>query len=221
MKNETYREVRAVVGLVLNGNNAQIFGEPELYEKIENSWIFKRPQLANATASFVDGLINNGSDILDVAAGTGMLTYALQGKGHNVVGLDLHEAMLKGMINKSFEGKPPTAVVGDMNQIPLRDGSFDVITTLRANRFIKGNSFYRESKRILREGGLLVLPVFSIDKPFWWIESGMRQHTSAEDITTDLYRVGFSDVQSTSGKKALNGVNIPPYYIPTYLVARK
>ncbi len=49
----------------------------------------------------------------------------------------------------------------------------------------------------------------------------MRQSTSVHDIAADLHMTGFGHVQSVPGRKALNGANIPPYYIPTYIVAHK
>jgi|SRR3989344_2234647 len=218
---EAYRKARAVFDLVFDGANASIFNNPELYDGIERFWIFRRSQLAEATASFIDEIVAGKSIILDLAAGTGMLTHALQKRGHCVTGFDLHIAMLKGMKSKSSETNP-AAVVADMNKtFPFGDNSFDVVATLRANRFIQGDSFYKESHRMLRTNGLFVLPVFPIDRPFWWKEAGVKQHTTAKDIALDLRQIGFSDVQTIPGRTVLHGANIPPYYIPTYLVAKK
>ena len=67
----------------------------------------------------------NGSKILDVATGTGKQAFAFARKGHEVIGIDLSEAMLKVAHKKNKYGNVKFEVA-DATNLRFKDNSFDV-----------------------------------------------------------------------------------------------
>jgi len=65
-----------------------------------------------------------GGSVLDVAAGTGRISFALAEAGIDVVGVDLSAAMLEVARSKSQDGRNPRWVAGDMRTFSL-DRRFD------------------------------------------------------------------------------------------------
>jgi len=66
--------------------------------------------------------------ILDVACGTGPQAAALARTGHNVIGLDISDAMLRKAKRKNQSLTNVTLIQADSAQMPFRDSVFDVAT---------------------------------------------------------------------------------------------
>ncbi len=66
-----------------------------------------------------------GSNILDVATGTGKQAFAFAKRGYAVTGIDLSEAMLK-VANKNNKYSNVKFEVADATNLPFEDNSFDV-----------------------------------------------------------------------------------------------
>ncbi len=96
-----------------------------------------------------------GTDALDLATGTGDLAYALYARGAHVVGLDITPRMIVLAKEKAPGAAAPRFLVGDMGALPLRDRSFDLVTTGYGLRNVPDLSLaIREIHRVLRPGGL-------------------------------------------------------------------
>ena len=67
----------------------------------------------------------NGSRILDVGAGTGKQAFAFAEKGHDVIGIDLSESMLKAAKKKN-KYENAKFEVADATALPFESDSFDV-----------------------------------------------------------------------------------------------
>ncbi len=67
----------------------------------------------------------NGSKILDVGTGTGKQAFAFAKKGHDVIGIDLSEAMLKIATRKNKYGSLKFKIA-DAAELPFENNSFDV-----------------------------------------------------------------------------------------------
>src|SRR6266496_524231 len=65
--------------------------------------------------------------ILDVATGTGAQAFAFAKRGHNVVGVDLSDSMIKVAQKKNWQGKVKFEVA-DATHLPYVNDSFDVTT---------------------------------------------------------------------------------------------
>jgi ubiquinone/menaquinone biosynthesis methyltransferase len=93
---------------------------------------------------------------LDLACGTGDLTFAVRAAGSTAVGLDITPRMIV-LARKKLTGEAPSFLVGDMMALPFPDGSFDLVTIGYGLRNVPGiESAIREIARVLRPGGRLV-----------------------------------------------------------------
>jgi demethylmenaquinone methyltransferase/2-methoxy-6-polyprenyl-1,4-benzoquinol methylase len=112
----------------------------------------------------------NASDcVLDLACGTGDLTFAAAERANAVVGLDFTFRMLELAHGRgaSLSGSPggpagsaprtPSFITGDMTSLPFRDGQFDIVTTGYGLRNVPDLApALREIRRVLAPGGRLL-----------------------------------------------------------------
>ena len=88
--------------------------------------------------------------VLDLAAGTGLLTAPLAAAGHDVVAVD----PATGMLEKLAAGLPSVpALEGTAESIPLPDGDVDVVTAAQAAHWFDPAATAAELRRVLRPGG--------------------------------------------------------------------
>lgn len=98
--------------------------------------------------------IGPGTRVLDLACGTGDLTFAAAARGARVIGLDITEQMVRLAKEK---GDRPRFVIGDIMALPFPDASFDVVTTGYGIRNVPElPPALREIARVLRPGGALL-----------------------------------------------------------------
>lgn len=106
-------------------------------------------------------------DVLDVACGTGDLTFAFaRAQPRRIVGLDFTEEMLEIARDKahrlSSHATIPTFMQGDAMALPFEDQSFDVISIAFGIRNVSDSAkALAEFHRVLRPGGRLVVLEFS------------------------------------------------------------
>lgn len=100
--------------------------------------------------------IRSSERVLDLACGTGDLTYAAAEQAHSVVGLDLTRRMLE-LANRRASRARPTFVAGDMLALPFDRAAFDVITIGYGLRNVPDlNLALGEIHRVLAPGGRLL-----------------------------------------------------------------
>jgi ubiquinone/menaquinone biosynthesis methyltransferase len=117
-------------------------------------------------------LIRPDARVLDLACGTGDIALQAATRGARVVGLDITPRMVE-----LAQGKPVAAgtlswLIGDMTALPVRSGSFDVITTGYGLRNVPDlPRALAEIHRVLRPGGCLCSLDFDRPEPGWlrWI----------------------------------------------------
>jgi demethylmenaquinone methyltransferase/2-methoxy-6-polyprenyl-1,4-benzoquinol methylase len=91
---------------------------------------------------------------LDLACGTGDITFEVAARGALAVGLDLTPRMIELARQK---GSRPRFLVGDMAALPFADASFDVVTTGYGLRNVPElERAIDEIARVLRPGGVLL-----------------------------------------------------------------
>jgi demethylmenaquinone methyltransferase/2-methoxy-6-polyprenyl-1,4-benzoquinol methylase len=100
---------------------------------------------------------------LDVCAGTGDLSLALQRAGARVVGADFCAPMLVRAVAKAARREPPPRfVAADALALPFPDGAFDFTTVAFGIRNVADPvAALREMRRVVRPGGRVVVLEFA------------------------------------------------------------
>lgn len=105
--------------------------------------------------------VRAGTRVLDLAAGTGDIAFALAAHGARVAALDITHRMLQIASGKLIRGASPpgdvTFVTGDMMALPFPDATFDLVTTGYGIRNVPAiEPAISEIRRVLRPGGLML-----------------------------------------------------------------
>lgn len=106
---------------------------------------------------FVNQFIE-GKRVLDVPCGVGWGTSLLRGPAL-LIGMDISQEAIS-YAQMCYENKNRTFHVSDMQAINLRDNSIDVVVCLEGFEHVSrdiGARFIQESKRVLKQGGLLIM----------------------------------------------------------------
>lgn len=116
--------------------------------------------------------VGTGSDVLDVACGTGKLAAALArrvGPSGRVVGVDLAPAMVDRAAADNAGFPWLEFRVGDALALPFDDGEFGAATTAFGLRNLPDfEAGFREMARVVRPGGMVVCLELSVPRPRWW-----------------------------------------------------
>jgi len=98
-----------------------------------------------------------GKNVLDIPCGVGWGTSLL--KGATIIGIDISNEAID-YAKRHYENKNIKFYSGLMQSIPLEDDSIDVILCLEGFEHVSkkiGAKFIEESKRVLRQEGLLIM----------------------------------------------------------------
>jgi ubiquinone/menaquinone biosynthesis methyltransferase len=104
--------------------------------------------------------VRPGERALDLAAGTGDITFAVAARGAKTFGLDITHRMLELAHRRQGSGPRDGDVefiTGDMTSLPFRAGSFDLVTTGYGLRNVPDlDAAIDEIARVLQPGGRLL-----------------------------------------------------------------
>ncbi len=124
--------------------------------------------------TMVNGMgLKPGMMVLDVAAGTGLVSALLRERGCHVVSLDQSPEMLHGASSKGF-----AAILANAEALPFNGESFDALTFTYLLRYVSDTSAcLRELARVVRPGGMVGMVEFGrpggIWNPPWMIYTRM------------------------------------------------
>ncbi|WP_067698446.1 class I SAM-dependent methyltransferase [Nocardia jejuensis] len=129
----------------------------EIYGSLMVPMIFEEP--ARILADVVAGA--GGVDVLETAAGTGVLTRMLAEAGRfEIVATDLNAPMLEAAAER-VRSERVRWQVADAQDLPFPDQSFDVVVCQFGVMFLPDKiRGYSEALRVLRPGGLLAFNVW-------------------------------------------------------------
>ncbi len=141
-----------------------------------------------------------GMRILDVATGTGMVAFALAGRGATVVGLDQSEAML-GAARARLQRTPQLAdrlsfALGEAEALPFADGQFDALSFTYLLRYVDDPAAtMRELARVVKPGGRIGMVEFGVPgqpllRTLWRIHTRVGLPLIGRAVSRDWYEVG-------------------------------
>ena len=131
------------------------------------------------------------TELLDCGCGTGPMISLLYEKDptKHYTGLDITPKMIEAGKAKNLEGV--NWVVGDCENLPFDENSFDVIICSNSfHHYPNPQAFFNSAKKVLKPGGRLILQDYTASKPMLWL----MNHT--EMPLANL--VGHGDVKAYS-----------------------
>lgn len=149
---------------------------------------------ADAAAAALDELFGQDVErVLDVGAGTGIVTATLAATGRSVYGFDASGGMLRLAAGRL----PGRRVCADVTQLPVQSGAFDGVYAMWLLHLVRDSAAaVAECVRVLRPGGLFVTSV----------EVHSTHQRVASDVTEILMRYarpGWQDRERDSRDKVV------------------
>lgn len=126
----------------------------------------QRPGYPAVAVAHLLGRGGGSRQVLDVGAGTGLLTQVVAAAGHPVVAVDPAPEMLAQLATR-LPGVP--ALAGAAESLPLADRTVDAVVAGQAAHWFDVVPAAREFRRVLRPGGVLGLVWNTRDESVPWV----------------------------------------------------
>lgn len=98
-----------------------------------------------------------GKNVLDIASGEGYGSYLLSKYAKQVVGVDISAEAVE-FANVKYKGENIRFIAGSADDIPADDSTIDVVVSFETlEHHDKHEEMFREIKRVLRPGGVLIM----------------------------------------------------------------
>lgn len=175
-------------------------GLPDQYDRMGAVLSFGQdPRWRGALVDAIDP--RPGQRILDVAAGTGLVTLALARRADcYVVGLDQSEAML-AVARARLQRSPELAdrvsfISGEAERLPFDDGEFDALSFTYLLRYVDDRlATMRELARVVKPGGLIAMVEFGVPGAFalrglWRLHTRIALPLVGRLVSPAWYEVG-------------------------------
>ncbi len=124
-----------------------------------------RPAYSRAAIGAIKERVPDGAIVLDVAAGTGILSGQLRRSRLSVVAVEPVREML-GQLRLTLPDVPPIQAVAEV--LPVAEGSVDAVTVGEALHWF-GDAAVPEFRRVLRHGGVLAVARNRRDESVDWM----------------------------------------------------
>ena len=158
----------------------------------------RRPSYPAAAVAHLLGRGGVPRQVLDVGAGTGLLTGVVAAAGHRVVAVDPAPEMLAQLATR-LPGVP--ALAGTAESLPLTDDAVDAVVAGQAAHWFDVVPAAREFRRVLRPGGALGLVWNTRDESVPWVAAlgellagEARGHQADSDVVDSFAAVLQADV---------------------------
>jgi ubiquinone/menaquinone biosynthesis C-methylase UbiE/8-oxo-dGTP pyrophosphatase MutT (NUDIX family) len=158
------------------------------------------PAVVRTMSTFLDPA--EGRRLVDIAAGTGNYSKAMQSRGFDVIATDVEPAMLERSVQKIGAGRQ---VVADATELPFRDATFDCATLVLGLHHIRPpQAALAEARRVVRGGPLVVVGFAAeqVENLFVWdYFPGSRDIVPPENPPAEVFEqwareAGFSPVEA-------------------------
>jgi SAM-dependent methyltransferase len=180
-----------------------------------------RPSYPADAVAFLVG--ERSRRVLDLGAGTGLLTGVLLAAGHEVVAVDPAEGMLA-----ELHARHPgvAAVVGAAEAVPLPGATVDAVVAGQAAHWFQPAAAAAEMRRLLRPGGVVGLVWNTRDEQVPWVgalgrvlAAESRDHEADQRVVDDVARelgarverVGSGIVQRVTPEQVVGGIATRSY----------
>ncbi|MFW3170168.1 class I SAM-dependent methyltransferase [Geodermatophilus sp. CPCC 206100] len=135
--------------------------------------------------------------VLDLGAGTGLLTAVVAAAGHDVVAVDPSGEMLA-----ELRARHPgvQALVGGAEEIPLPDADVDAVVAGQAAHWFRPAPAAAEMRRVLRPGGVVGLVWNTRDEQVPWV-GALGEVLAAESRDHEADQAVVGDIAAALGAR--------------------
>lgn len=149
---------------------ARSFGPAaELYDRIRPS--YPTQAIEWALRPLAGEAERGAARVMDVGAGTGIMTRQLVSLGYSVVAVEPDDQMRARLASRTPEA---TAVAGSAEQVPLPDASVDAAVAAQAYHWFDRVRAHAELARVIRPGGVLAVVWNNRDETVAWVAEYSR-----------------------------------------------
>jgi ubiquinone/menaquinone biosynthesis C-methylase UbiE len=200
------------VGWYLRKPDNQYRGQPlTVYDKAAAE-LAKREEFAEF---LISGMEKSSGSVLEIAAGSGLVSSVLQARLPDVTFLDLSLQALKILKARILEDENPTKVVNaTFLSLPFPDSGFNSIVCVGGYRYVgvSKNEFWGEMIRVLRPGGKLFFAQF---KPRGFPMSGTALEDDLSSYGLQLVKVKDFHPHLEFGpfRVAMGGYELVEYFL--------
>jgi SAM-dependent methyltransferase len=129
-----------------------------IFDPLVDAYDAARPSYPSDLYDAIDRLAGplKGARVVEIGAGTGIATRGLRDRGANVLAVDIGPEMLRRLRERT---PGQAAVVARAEQLPVRDGTVDLVCAAQAWHWVHPEQGPLEVLRVLRPGGTIAV---------WW-----------------------------------------------------
>lgn len=136
------------------------------FGSVATGYAARRPSYPADSVAHLVGEGGGARHVLDVGAGTGLLTEVVLAAGHEVVAVDPSPEMLAQLTSR-LPGVP--ALAGTAESVPLADAAVDAVVAGQAAHWFDVVPAAAEFRRVLRPGGVVGLVWNARDESVPWV----------------------------------------------------
>jgi SAM-dependent methyltransferase len=166
------------------------------FGEVATAYAEHRPGYPAAAVEWLVG--SRGGRVLELGSGTGKLTTALVGLGHDVVATDPSERMIAHLRSSV---RAAHCLLARAEDIPLPSSQVDVVVSAQAFHWFDLDRALPEIARVLRPGGVLAVVWNVADHKVPWVKKVFSLFDPVGDDRTDDDPVAGSKLFATSDRK--------------------
>ncbi len=158
-----------------------------------------RPQYANEFIAYLNNNYFNDKNkiVADIGCGTGLLSKQILDCNMKVIGIEPNKEMLNKALTYLKDYANFTSINATAENTTLKDNSIDIITVGQAFHWFELDQFKKESLRILKKDGLVVLV---------WNRKCKGNMENNRKVIVEKYR-SIMDSYNCSWKEREEGIN--------------